>query len=125
MTKPLSSIMNVDIDIMRVELEKLEMIKRITELQASLPPSHLLHLPRAISSSMQLIPTQSSRASPPPPSPPVLPSLLPSSSTAQLSEEPLLTGRHEGLSPEEAYHQLTQGQKCTKNLETIGMGKWG
>jgi hypothetical protein len=47
------------------------------------------------------------------------------SSTAQLSEEPLLTGRHEGLSPEEAYHQLTQGKKYTNNLQTIGTGKGG
>ena len=47
------------------------------------------------------------------------------SSSGQLSEEPLLTGRHKGLSHEEAYHQLTQATRYTNNLQTIGAGKGG
>ena len=99
------------------------MLKRIAELQASLPLPQLMQLPPAISSSIQPV-----QAAPPPP---VLPSLLPPaalpslSSSAQLSEEPLLTGRHKGLSPEEAYHQLTQATRYTNNLQTIGTGKGG
>ena len=56
MTTPLSAIMNVNIDVMRQELEKLEMLKRISDLQAALPPSHLMNLPPSISSSIQFIP---------------------------------------------------------------------
>ena len=108
--------MNLDIDVMRLELEKLVVLNRIRELQASLPPARLLQLPPAISSSIQPV-----QAAPPP----VLPSLPPPSSSAQPSEEPLLTGRHEGLSPEEAYHHLTQATKYTNNLQTIGSGKGG
>ena len=114
MTTLFSSLMNVNIDVMRTELEKLEMLKHIAELQASLPLPQLMHLPPAISSSIQ--PVQAA------PSCAALPSL---SSSAQLSEEPLLTGRHKGLSPEEAYHQLTQATRYTNNLQTIGKGKGG
>ena len=58
-----------------------------------------------------------------PPLPP--PSQLASPTEQDLSHEPLLEGRHNSLTPEEAYHYLTQGARYTKDIEIVAKAKGG
>ena len=58
-----------------------------------------------------------------PPLPP--PSLLAAPTEQELSQEPLLEGRNNSLTPEEAYHYLTQGTRYTEDIGVVANAKGG
>ena len=138
---------NVDIVAIERQIKFYELQQKLQSLQASANPTAAqpahLPLPPSLLSLLAPPPPASVRivnpppgfsfphpvhSNPPPPStaPPLPPPSLLAAPTAQeLSHEPLLEGRHNSLTPEEAYHYTTQGTRYTKDIEVVAKAKGG